>query len=60
MPEETSAKQPEHVVMDTIHTGYDGYGLAQKLVFFGIILGCLAMYFRMRSRNVPIDEKYSA
>ncbi len=39
--------------------GYDGLNIAQKMVFFGILVGCMAMYIKMRNRGRVLHEKYT-
>jgi len=43
-------------------TGYEGVNLVQKLVFFGIIVGCIFMFLRLRNRQSAsyLMEKYPA
>jgi len=59
--EASKPKQPEHVVLPaTPAIGNTGYGLFQKLMFFGLIVGIMALYFRFRSSGAVSVEKFPA
>jgi len=64
-PVETSkpppVKEPEHVVLpNTTAVGGERLNLFQKLIFFGLIVGIVATYFRLRSRGSASVEKFPA
>ena len=60
-PEANKPKETEHVVLASSPViGSEGLNLIQKLTFFGIIVGIVAMYFKLRSRETAPMEKFPA
>jgi len=58
-PEEP--KEAEHVVLEDVPISTsDGWNLLQKAVFFGVIAGVVAIYFKIRSRGDDPVEKFPA
>ena len=49
----------EHIVLATTPAmGNGGFGLLEKLTFFGLIAGIMAMFFKFRSRGAVSVEKF--
>jgi len=54
-------KEAEHIVLeDAPITVSDGWNVLQKVAFFGVIVGVVAIYFKMRSRGEEPTEKFPA
>ena len=58
LKEETHAiPEGQHVVMDTkSYMGSEGLNIAQKLVFFSVIIGVVAVFLRSRMRAAPVQR----
>jgi len=56
-PKPVPVKEPEHVVLpSTTAIGGEGFNLFQKLIFFGLILGIVAVYFRLRRGSASVEK----
>jgi len=54
-------KEAEHIVLeDAPVTVSDGWNVLQKVTFFGVIVGVVAIYFKLRSRGGEPIEKFPA
>ncbi|MCJ1243888.1 Peptidyl-prolyl cis-trans isomerase B [Trapelia coarctata] len=59
--ESSKPKEIEHVVLAaTPAMGNGGFGLLEKLTFFGLIVGIMAMYFQFQRRGPVSVEKFPA
>ena len=59
--ESSKPKQTDHVVLAAKPLeGNAGFSLFQKLIFFGIIVGIVAMFFKYRSTSPVAVEKFPA
>jgi len=59
--ESSKPKEIEHVLLAATATmGNGGFGLLEKMTFFGLLVGIMAMYFKFRSRGPVSVEKFPA
>jgi hypothetical protein len=48
----------EHVVGKFFFAGSESFNILQKVVFFGVIIGVVVGFLRMRSRNAVRHQQY--
>ena len=53
------AAEPEHIVLSTSPvTASESWNILQKFSFFGIIIGVVAIYLKMRGASSGTTEKF--
>ena len=61
MTKQDEPKEDEHVVLEEVPAiTSDGWNVSQKVILFGVIVGVVAIYFKMRSRGDDPVEKFPA